>query len=1268
MTSDPIPLTRNISAAILLMVAILFCNQNGYAQCNALRPQIDISFNTDQDCAPVTVTQFNITYYFNVAQNPASIQIRYEWNDPANTVTTINLGNGLVASAGNTAFSANATFTYFDNNGQCNIRPTTSIIINGTLCTSSTQTQLAFFWGTDEQANANLAMTPATWDVCFDNPVVNAMFSDASDFNCNIGVEPDNPNRFARHVQFIYGTNHNPLATIRNLSLNDGSVQGLTDATGNRVNTITRGTAGLQITGAYFGPIDGIPFPADGPVSVTFPMSAPADAANAVGNRFEITLANWNICNPWNGDAINPNYEDAIFTTGYITIVAAPNPSFITRNSGGTQTKNFCIDEVISFINQTPNVAAYNYTWEFYDDAAGTTLLATRNQRNPTFSFSTGGQKLIRVRASNPTAQGSCEEIFEDVISVTPSLIAAIGVTDVSNVPITPMFCQNASAPLNSFVVRFSDISAGTITANSQWRWEFTNQSNVVVRREPAAGFSNTQLGPFDITYTNVGVYRARLFIRDVVTNCQTTADVMVRVLANPVANFSANRVCEGTATSFNDISTINSINGHQINSREWDLNYDGVTFNADPSLNNRQNFTHTFPAAGTYTVALRVGTNMGGCSAIFSQTITIDPLPNASFSLNVNSGCSVLPVTLTNTSIGGQPDVIDRYVWEVNLGGVFQVDSIQRPTDPDFSASYTRNFENFTAANKSYQVRLRVFTQNGCERVSAPQTITVFPGPKSGFIALNYSPFNDNCSPQTVNFTVDNETRALNPSDYRWRVRDNNTGQILVDQSTGTTPTFSHQFVNGTQSIKNYEVGLRTTLPSRCNRDSAKTVRINPVPTANFAIDTLAFTCDEMSFKYEAAQKGLSEYNWTLSVNGVPLFSQTTASDLFTYDFDRVSQLQNVQVQLQTRNIANCQSSIATDAVIVPVNDNITASFIASPPTQTLPNSTVALTNNSNPGPFQFLWDFGDGTTSTAVNPGSHTYTTYGNYTIQLTVRSNTCERVQLFPIVIEPILPQLDFVFTESGCAPLTVNFTNNSLYADASTYRWEFGANQGTSNAVNPTYTYTEPGIYSVTLYASNILGREVSLTKGVIEVYETPTAQFAVNTNKVYIPGGKVFTDNRTLGATSYAWDFGDGQTSTLFEPIISYTTAGIYTITLKATSTNGCEDSAVLESIIEAEEAAEILLPNAFTPGKNGPGSGDGVNDLFRPLVRGVTDFHMLIFNRWGELLFETRNTEDGWDGYFKGKLCPQDVYVYRVTARLENGDLISRTGDIHLMQ
>jgi gliding motility-associated-like protein len=1259
----------NFWKGLLLGALACLTLSDALAQCNALRPQIDISFNTDQDCAPVTVTQFNITYYFNVAQDPNDIEIIYEWNDPTNAITVVNLGSGLIAGAGNTSFTANATFTYTDNNGQCAIIPTASIIIAGTLCPTSSQTQTAFFWGTDEQANGVVQMNPNAWDVCFNNPVVNAVFADNSEFNCNIAIEPDNPNRFARHVQFVYGTNHNAAATIRNLSLNDGAVQGLTDATGNLVSSSTRGSGALQVTGAYFGPVDAIPFPADAPTSVTFPMSAPANVNNLVGNRFEITLFNWNICNPWNGDPINPNYEDAVVTTGYIVIVDAPDPSFESRDNNGVATKNFCINEAIFFANQTPGLNGFQYTWEFYDDAAGTVLLGTSNQINPQFSFATGGTKLIRLIASNPTAQGSCVEEFTDVVNITPSLAAQIQLTDFSDNPIPGEFCQTGAAPFTDFEVRFRDVSVGTITASTRWRWEFYDGGNNLIRQEPGGGgFSTTALGPFDELFTTPGVYRIRLIIRDNVTLCESVDEVTVRVLREPEASFTADRVCEGSATTFDDTSVLNPVNGETINSWEWDLDYDGVTFTPNATYTNQQTFTHTYAAPGTYTVALRVATSAGGCADLVTQSVVVDPLPNASFTPDVTSGCSVLSVTFSNTAVNGQPDVIDQFVWEIDEGSGFQPDSVQRLTDPGFTGAYTRFFENFGTANKVFGVRLRVITQNGCERVSAPQNITVFPGPRSGYIATNYSPFNQNCSPQTVNFVVDNQTQSLSPSDYRWIISD--ASGVLVDQSTGTTPSFSYQFVNATQSIRDYQVVLRTTLPTTCNRDSTKIIRINPVPSSAFTRDTLLFDCQVMNMRFDATQKGLAEYAWTIVVNGVTLFTQSSAEDFLEFDFNRTATLQQVEVRLVTTNFANCSSTTTTSSFDVPVNDNITVDFTASPPAQTLPNATVTITNNTTPGPWQYAWDFGDGFTTNVTNPAPHTYATYGTYTITLTVTNGTCVQTVSQSVQINPIPPVVDFTYDPaSGCAPLTVTFTNASQFADPSSYEWDFGDGFGTSTAVNPVYTYAQAGIYSVTLSASNVLGNRVSITKSqIIEVFESPFAQFAIKPSLVEIPGGKVFTNNQSTGAASYWWDFGDGTTSDLFEPNHEYTAVGTYTITLVASNDNGCVDTARVSPAVTVKNASQVLIPNAFSPGRDGPGSGDGRNDTFLPLLRGVVEFHMMIFNRWGDLLFETRNPEFGWDGYYNGKLCPQDVYVYKLTAKYENGDQIVRTGDVHLIR
>jgi gliding motility-associated-like protein len=1261
-----------VKRLLIILLFVLFAGGRIWAQCNQLRPQKDISFNTDQDCAPVTVTEFSITYYFNVPQNPADIQIMYEWNDPDGTITTIDNGTGLVASGGNTAFTATAGFTYTDNGGQCSIRPTTYIIINGEVCFSSAQQQAAFFWGTDEQANGQVLMTPQNWDVCYDNAVVNARFQDNSEFNCNRVVELDNPNRAQRHVQFVYGTNHNAAATIRNLTLNDGAVQPLTNGTGGLATSDTRGSGGVLVTAAYFGPVEGIPFPADGPNAVTFPMSAPADAANLIGHRFEVTLYNWNICNPWNGNQADPNYEDAVMTRGYVRIVEAPEPNFFTRDESGTAKANFCIGEMIEFRNNTPNVAGYNYTWNFYDDPSGTTLLNTSTQRHPLFAFANGGSKLVRLTARNPTAQGSCTQEFEALVNITPSLTAKIGVTDLAGNPMTPDFCQEFETPRTDFDVRFTDVSSGTVTPTTRWRWEFYNENNALVFETPSGGgFSPTVAGPFDRVFTNPGIYRVRLRIRDDLTGCESADEVSVRVFEKPEPKFSFDRVCHTSVTTFTDLSTLNPITGEQIVLWEWDMNYDGSTFTGESALDNQRSVAYTFPSPGTYEVALRVTTNTGACSALLQQTVQVDPLPEASFTPDVTSGCSTLPVQFTNHAVAGQPDAIKQFIWEVDDGSGFQTDSVQTPADPGFSDIFVRDFVNTGSVNRDYQIRLRVVTVNNCEFTSAPATITVFPQPRSGFVSLNYSPFNDNCSPVPVTFQVDKQTQSLNPTDYTWRITDANG---LVDEiSTGTTPSFAYNFNNASQAVKDFYITLRATLPSTCYGDSTRTIRISPVPSSGFVVDTVSYACDRIVVSLDATQKGLSEYDWNIFINDVLVFNASNTEGDVEYEILRSTSLdQQVRMELTTRNLANCESVTTAKELLARRTDDMSASFSATPAEQTLPASTVSISDETNPGPWQYLWDFGDGTTSTDPDVRSHVYETFGRYTISLTVTNNDCSETVSRNIRINPIPPVLEFDYLPpAGCAPHTVTFINASRYADPTSYFWEFGAGEGTSRAIDPTYTYQEPGLYSVTLSATNELGDTVTLTKEmIIEVRENPVARFAVYpTTPLNVPAEILYADNRSVNATEYLWDFGDGTTSTEAEPQHKYTEEGTFTITLIARNDNGCSDTTVMASAVTTVNHGQLLIPNAFIPNKSGGGSGNALNnEVFLPLVQNVTKFQMMVFNRWGELMFESTNAEVGWDGYFQGKLCAQDVYIYRITVEYENGRSITRTGDINLIR
>jgi len=1227
----------------VVFISTLFFVESIYAQCNGIMEPGFQFLTSSRGCAPYSV-QLETRYLNTVAGT-----VYYaDWGDgsPQEMFTQTN-STGVVMSHlyPNTSNDCGYDVT-IDASNACN--PRGSVVPIGTQ---------VIVWTNDVPS-----ISPNLFRVC-EGFAASLQFTDNSTWNCFLRATREN--NVPRWIQWIYGT---------------GSAA--TQIPGIQVNSITPGVFPYLNPAPSTNPIYPVTSPGQQSLSIDVPVTAPAD----LGKTFEVTLKNWNQCNAYDnditdGDPFNPVNNDLVngdnapqVTTAQIVIVPSPQPDFITRLGGATgpiQT-TFCIGDNIYFSDQTPPISgsSFGYTWEFYDNStgAGSPISISTNQ-NPTFSFSNGGQKLIRLSVKDNNAAGGCVSSFETVITISPTLVAKIKTTDLSNNPISTDFCQNPSAPFLTFQVRFSDNSAGVPTASTEWQWQFYDENNVMVQQIPVSGFSTTVLGPFDKSFANRGIYKAVLTIRDNLTGCQTQDQVQVRIYENPIPVFSASRVCQGQNNTFNESSTLNAINGETIVLREWDFNYNGTTFTKDPAFDNQTSFSRSLGAAGTYQVALRVTTNQNGCSAIFVLPVIVDPIPLASFTPDVIAGCSVLKVKFTNTSAAGQPDVIDKFVWEVDdrSGSGFQMVATQHPTDPGFSNLFSYSFKNTGTTNQLEDVRLHVYTTHGCESISPVTTITIYPGTKSGYSSINYSPFNNNCSPQTVNFSVDAGTQSLSPTDYTWTISDAN--GIISSTSTGTTPAFSFSFSNTTLSIKDFSVDLRTQLSTGCAGDSVRTIRISPIPTSIFTIDTLQYDCNTLKINLNATQKGLASYHWVILENGVNVSDVTNSSDQFQFTFSRVSSDINVQFTLDTKNFANCNSIVSTSNIVVPKLDNMNASFTATPTVQSFPSSTVTITNTSNPGPWTYLWDFGDGITSTSASPGSHTYATFGVYPIKLTVTHTVCSQSQVQTVTILAVPPIVDFSYDPStGCEPLTVQFTNLSQYADPSTYVWDFGDGV-TSRLTDPIHSYSVPGKYSVTLKASNITGQIVSNIKSqIIEVDVRPIANFKVTPTLVYAPIGTVYTSNLSQDASAYYWDFGDGETSMEVRPEHTYKKDGVFTITLIASNEFNCRDTARMESIVTVKKGSQLLIPNAFSPSVNGPGAGDGRNDIFLPVMAGITQFEMLVFNRWGQLLFESRDSAHGWDGYYNGKLCEQDVYMYKLTVVLETGETLTRTGDINLIR
>ena len=460
------------------------------------------------------------------------------------------------------------------------------------------------------------------------------------------------------------------------------------------------------------------------------------------------------------------------------------------------------------------------------------------------------------------------------------------------------------------------------------------------------------------------------------------------------------------------------------------------------------------------------------------------------------------------------------------------------------------------------------------------------------------------------------------------------------------------------------YTIKLKATGKYCYEEDSAKVIIQQTLPLVSFD-----YTAIEGCLPLEVTFNNTTEYADSSSV--LWNFGDGTISTEWnpTHIYE-VSGIYTVSLQA-----SNELSVVVTEEkeLIVDLTQGPKADFKPRLAQRYLRNEDVFFSNQSQRSEFYF-WDFGDGTTSTDEEP-AHLYSEVGYYDITL-VASNSlgCTDTLVKQIFIEPLLPEVDFSYEPpTGCRPLTVQFRNLSRYAEADSYRWSFGEGEGVSTEENPIYTYYEPGFYTVTLEASNSVGVTIVEKKEFsVEVYETPRAYFNLRPDKAFL-GEPIYFVNLSYGAENYYWDFGDGTTSTETNPEHTYENTGSYDIRLVAESNKGCLDTILIESAVIIEDGGKVQVPNAFTPNQFGPSNsevvgGDGKNDIFLPVFEGVTDFHMMVYNRWGEMMFESFDKNQGWNGYYKGRLCPKDAYVYKLELKFSDGNHKTIVGDVTLVR
>jgi len=392
-------------------------------------------------------------------------------------------------------------------------------------------------------------------------------------------------------------------------------------------------------------------------------------------------------------------------------------------------------------------------------------------------------------------------------------------------------------------------------------------------------------------------------------------------------------------------------------------------------------------------------------------------------------------------------------------------------------------------------------------------------------------------------------------------------------------------------------------------------------------------------------ASSGVQPY--TYSWNSTPAQSTATAAGLCSGSY--------------TVTVTDSNNCTATATVMITQPTQLTVTASQSQSICSGASATVSGLAQGGTPAYTYAWaPTGSGTSFTASPAATTTYT--------LTVTdANGCTDSTTTTVTVNP-LPVFSISADDSdGCVTHCVNFS--SSLTNGASYNWNFG-DGANGTGTGSGHCYTVPGTYSVTLTLADANGCSSTVTvNGMINVYPMPVAGFGMSTESTTILEPTVAFTNTSVGASTYSWDFGDpgsgaNNSSVLPNPSHTFSDTGTFCITLWVESANGCRDS--ISYCLTITPDFTFYAPNAITP------DGDGINDGFLPKGTGwdPASFKMYIFDRWGNLIFETSNMNQHWDGRVQGKpeIVQEDVYVWKVVLKDFNGGMHQYVGHVSVIK
>jgi len=795
-------------------------------------------------------------------------------------------------------------------------------------------------------------------------------------------------------------------------------------------------------------------------------------------------------------------------------------------------------------------------------------------------------------------------------ITVTPTIGSCTGTPQTFTITVNPVPVMTPVTPVT--VCAGSSVPASafaTTPTGSTFSW---SNSNTAIG---LAASGTTNYASFTGTNGTASPISGTVTVTPTLNGCVgTPATYTITVNPLPSMTTPANSsVCAGAPVA-------GSAFGPSGITYSWTNSNPGIGLAAS-GTGDYPGFTSTNAGSTSLTGMITVTPSIGTCTGTpVSYSITVNPAPVIQPVANVTE-CVGTTIPASNFGVTPATSVVS---WS-NSNPAIGLGISGSGNTPAFTSTNTST----GAISGTVTVTASAF---GC--TAQPQTYTISIG-QSPTITQPSNVAQCSGTPVAAGNFVTNPPGAT----ITWT--NSNTAIGLAANGTGNSPGFT-----ATNSGTTPVTAIMTVTPSMGTCVGAPVtfaITVNPQPTVT--ADNDGPMCTGGDINLTASSYPGASYNWS----GPGSYNTNQQNPV-------LSNIQTSQEGTYTVTITSngCSSSATTDVVVNPGIQaiiNQAGPFCAN-------NGPVTLTANVPGGTWSGngITDANTGTFDPSVAGAASSIITY--------TAPNGCSTPATMAITVNPIPAVHIYSDQLTGCAAYTSTIFDQSVPPSTSS-SWNFGDGTTASTTGAATHTWTTPGCYTITLTSTSNGCSSTDSVSNYICVLPQAEASFTVDNLERPMSNPTFQFINTSVNATSYSWTFGEGSGSSAENPNHTYPeTPGNYTVVLIANNAGNCLDSAKITVTVKDELV--YYVPNAFTP------DGDEYNNVFKPVFYSGFDpfnFTMLIYNRWGEILFESHNVNEGWDGTYAGEPVKEGVYTWTVQFRDSRTDKkITDTGFVTMFK